>query len=183
MPQLDQLTFLSQYFWLCVFFIGFYIILLKNFLPKMSRIFKLRQKKTNTSLDDVSNSTTQFEIRRLNEKNMDVNLKYDQLIIDALKKSRNFFIDSLVTTSGWLNQIVKNTNNKTKLKKMNKNYLASLGLINFSKDLTLNNYNKICCNYPIFEKSSNEVFNYRLLFYVKMNLLARLNSPINNFKH
>ena len=45
MPQLDTVTFISQYFWLCFFFLGFYFSLVQYFLPKMARILKFRQEK------------------------------------------------------------------------------------------------------------------------------------------
>jgi hypothetical protein len=43
MPQLDKVTFLSQFFWLCIVFVSLYLILVKNFLPKLARIVKVRQ--------------------------------------------------------------------------------------------------------------------------------------------
>ncbi len=43
MPQLDQVTYLSQSFWLWFFFIGFFFATLIFILPKLSRVFKLRR--------------------------------------------------------------------------------------------------------------------------------------------
>ena len=45
MPQFDKITFFNQIFWLIVIFSGFYFILLKNFLPKISSVLKARNKK------------------------------------------------------------------------------------------------------------------------------------------
>ena len=45
MPQLDKVTFLSQFFWLCFFYLGFYYIISKIYLPQISRIIALRKKK------------------------------------------------------------------------------------------------------------------------------------------
>lgn len=45
MPQLDTVTFMSQFFWLCFFFFGFYLCLVQFILPKMARILKFRQQK------------------------------------------------------------------------------------------------------------------------------------------
>lgn len=42
MPQLDSATFFSQYFWLGVFYIGFYLLLVQTFLPHMARLLKTR---------------------------------------------------------------------------------------------------------------------------------------------
>jgi hypothetical protein len=45
MPQLDLVSYMSQFFWLWFFFLGFYLVLVQYFLPKMARILKFRQKK------------------------------------------------------------------------------------------------------------------------------------------
>jgi len=45
MPQLDTVTYMSQFFWLCFFFLGFYFSLFQFFLPKLARILKYRQEK------------------------------------------------------------------------------------------------------------------------------------------
>lgn len=42
MPQLDIATFFSQYIWLVLFYIGFYLLLVQTFLPQMARILKTR---------------------------------------------------------------------------------------------------------------------------------------------
>lgn len=45
MPQLDQVHFFSQFFWLCVFYFGFYFFIVKHFLPRMARILQFRKNK------------------------------------------------------------------------------------------------------------------------------------------
>ena len=45
MPQFDQITFFNQIFWLTFFFLSFYFIILKNYLPKLSAGLKTRKKK------------------------------------------------------------------------------------------------------------------------------------------
>lgn len=42
MPQLDHVTYLSQYFWLCVFYFALYYGVTKMWLPRVSRILALR---------------------------------------------------------------------------------------------------------------------------------------------
>jgi len=42
MPQLDKVTFLTQYFWLCIVFFSLYLILVKFFLPAFARIVQVR---------------------------------------------------------------------------------------------------------------------------------------------
>jgi len=52
MPQLDKVTFLSQFFWLCIAFSGLYLILVKTFLPYLSRILKVRSIYTGQGQND-----------------------------------------------------------------------------------------------------------------------------------
>lgn len=44
MPQLDQVTFLTQFFWVSIFFFAFYLINIQRFLPKIASSLKIRQK-------------------------------------------------------------------------------------------------------------------------------------------
>ena len=45
MLQLDQVAFFSQFYWLFLFYAAFYIVILKIFLPILSRTLKFRKKK------------------------------------------------------------------------------------------------------------------------------------------
>jgi len=53
MPQFDKITFFNQIFWLFFFFSGFYLVLLKFFLPKLSSVLKARAKKLRKGSDGV----------------------------------------------------------------------------------------------------------------------------------
>jgi len=55
MPQLDHVTYLSQYFWLIVFYFALYYSATKYFLPRLSRIMALRQERMGGS--DASHNT------------------------------------------------------------------------------------------------------------------------------
>jgi hypothetical protein len=37
MPQLDKITYFTQFMWLCFFFGSFYLILVKHYLPRIAR--------------------------------------------------------------------------------------------------------------------------------------------------
>ena len=50
MPQLDSVTFLSQVFWLSIGFFIFYIIVVKNIIPSLGRMLKVRTKKVVVSV-------------------------------------------------------------------------------------------------------------------------------------
>lgn len=45
MPQFDTITFFNQIFWLLFLFSGFYFLLLKIYLPRISSSLKIRTKK------------------------------------------------------------------------------------------------------------------------------------------
>jgi hypothetical protein len=49
----DKLTFFNQVFWVVFIFFGFYFILLRFFLPQLSSVLKVRQKKLRTSVLSV----------------------------------------------------------------------------------------------------------------------------------
>lgn len=83
MPQLDLVSFLSQYFWLLVAFVGFYFYLYKSFLPKMYRIYSVRERLSNKSHESKSN--------------------FQPLYIEASKKKENLFANVL----GYVNQTVE----------------------------------------------------------------------------
>lgn len=60
MPQFDKLTFFNQVFWVIFIFFGFYIVLLKFFLPQLSSVLKIRQKKLKTSFSSAEASNFSF---------------------------------------------------------------------------------------------------------------------------
>jgi hypothetical protein len=58
MPQLDKLSFINQLFWFFLFYICFYFLMLKTFLPVIGRTIKLREKLLGTLV------STKFEQSR-----------------------------------------------------------------------------------------------------------------------
>jgi len=119
MPQLDTLTFFSQFFWLSFFFLGFYAVLVKYYLPKMSRILKVRSRKIATPQSNESLSNIQKE-------NYAVRQTRDTLLSNGLSTSLNFFQEKTNATSKWLEASVQHTN-KNQLQNMNMKYLSTLG--------------------------------------------------------
>jgi hypothetical protein len=61
MPQLDIVSFCSQFFWLCFFYGGFYMLCVKFFLPRLSRVLFVRYTKTHTTLENGQNDDTSEE--------------------------------------------------------------------------------------------------------------------------
>ena len=63
MPQLDIVSYFPQFFWFCIFFTSFYLTLVTHYLPKLTRIFAVRQQSQATSqpssneLQDLAKTT------------------------------------------------------------------------------------------------------------------------------
>jgi hypothetical protein len=127
MPQLDKVTFLSQFFWLCAFFLGFYLIILKNFLPKMSRVLKYRKKRLGQSGQGVGNT---------HQENNLVRSSANKVLESGLKNSKDLFKQNSGRTEKWLLNSIKGTNN-TSFKNTNNTYLQSIGERSISYKLSL----------------------------------------------
>jgi hypothetical protein len=72
-PQFDKVTFFIQIFWLFFFFLGFYLIFLQTFLPKLASVLKLRVKKLQKGSEGASvfseeQKTTTFMFNKLIEE-------------------------------------------------------------------------------------------------------------------
>ena len=117
MPQLDTLTFFSQFFWLSFFFLGFYAVLVKYYLPKMSRILKVRNLKI---------STPQSNLNNFQAENTQVSQTRDTILTNSFRDSIDLFQEKTTNTSKWLDTTILNTN-KVQLKNMNKKYLQTVG--------------------------------------------------------
>ena len=127
MPQLDKVTFLSQFFWLCFFYLGFYIVILKYFLPQMTRILKYRKKKMSQSHQGVTS---------MQQENDNVRTSCESLLENSLKSGKHIFKKNLQCTESWLSDVVKSTN-EASLQKTNYAYLYSLGEKSLSQNLSL----------------------------------------------
>ena len=124
MPQLDKVSFLSQFFWLCVFFFGFYIFQLKFFLPEMSRILKFRKKRLSESLAVL-----------LQQENTKVRNSADTVLENLFKNSKNIFKDSFSRNDSWFLNQTKFF--QKKFKKGNQNYLQSIAKKNLSNNFAI----------------------------------------------
>lgn len=127
MPQLDHVTFLSQYFWLCVFYLGFYYILLKHFLPKISRILAVRKQKLHSSNQGIDSVT---------QENHEIRTHCDQVVGNTLTTSKNLFENFLSETDQWVNTTTKSLN-QTHYRSLNKSYINLVGEISLSQNLVV----------------------------------------------
>lgn len=140
MPQLDKVSFFSQYFWLSVFFFSFYIFQLKFFLPEMSRILKFRKKR----LNEASSVGLQQENNKI-RNSVEISLA------SLIKNSKSIFKDSSLKNNEWFSEL--RTKFYRKFKKGNLNYLHLSSKNSLSKSLA------ITAGYADF---SSKIFSTRL---------------------
>ena len=127
MPQLDKITFLSQFFWLSFFYLGFYFLIYKYFLPKMSRILKFRKRRMNTSQEGVTN---------MGEESQKVANSYQTLLSTGLTTCKSVFNQNFKGAEDWLHNTVSQAN-QTRLKNTNQIYISSLGERSISQRLVV----------------------------------------------
>lgn len=153
MPQLDIVTFFSQFFWLCIFYIGFYYILYKYFLPQYSRSILFRDKFT--YLSSIQKNANLEEKGNIEES---LSLFRNSL----LSYSKNFFLESKSNTEKWQDLTAKKTN-EYDWKTANLLYIESFGTriakknlggncisITYSDNIYLLGLSKMCKNYRLF---------------------------------
>jgi hypothetical protein len=134
MPQLDQFTYLTQFVWLCIFYMTFYVLLFNDGLPKISRILKLRahlvsqQKPQNTSAvlrasgDEGSQKKT----------NLQDPANAQDIVFQTLNSSISYLYSSVTGASNWCTKSIENIN-VNQLKPVNKSYLYSIGAQHISQ--------------------------------------------------
>nr|YP_009118108.1 ATP synthase F0 subunit 8 [Malawimonas californiana]AJF22882.1 ATP synthase F0 subunit 8 [Malawimonas californiana] len=86
MPQLDKYTYSSQIFWCLVTFFTIYGVLIKEILPNIAKILKIRKRLFNTYQD------TLLQFKKEKSEN-DLNNKYIKLISNS-KESLEHVIKS-----------------------------------------------------------------------------------------
>jgi len=115
MPQMDLYIGASQVFWFTVVFLFFYILIVKNILPVLARSIKLRKKKVdNTSVSTLDNEGTE------------VVSKTASILEGSLRESQSLLSNVSVSSSNWLDNSIKEVNEKTLLD-LNKNYIKVIG--------------------------------------------------------
>ena len=127
MPQLDKTTFLSQFLWLLFFYIGFYLVILKYFLPRLSRILKVRQKKVSLSQQGAS---------ALLQEREKVEESLNTLVEQGVRISKGLFQENFQATQEWLNQALTDSN-RTTLKDANQSYVETLGEKTISQNVAV----------------------------------------------
>lgn len=117
MPQLDQFTYFSQFLWLCVFFMGFYVLLYNDGLPKVSRILKLRTRLVSQQSVETHHSDQHAQ---------------DTVIKESLAICVNYLNSSVSAASEWCNSMVVHFNSN-QLQPVNQCYVRSLAEISVAQ--------------------------------------------------
>jgi len=131
MPQLDVTTFFSQFFWLSVFFLGFYGILVRSYLPRMSRLLKLRTRKVNQS---VQASTRQLPAQEVTP---------ETLVLNGLRLSAEEVHACTQATASWMQDCLQ-TAQKTQFQEMNTAYFSTLGQVASGQSVNAHLFSTLC---------------------------------------
>lgn len=99
MPQLDKVSFFSQYFWLIACLVVLFFLTVKFFIPKVSRVIKLRKYLINFS-----------GFPFLVKESEQVRSSFNGMFAKGCSCSRILFNDNIQQTFAWLQTIRHNTN-------------------------------------------------------------------------
>ena len=143
MPQLDQFTYLTQFVWLCLCFMGYYVLLYNNALPKIGRILKLRSRLVSQQ-NKVDAPNGQL-------------VQQDDVVTHSLNSSAAYLNSSVSGASQWCNEMVTSLN-ANQLEPVNKVYVRSLAemcisqIVKFSVLDTLSALSSLRISQQGFEK-------------------------------
>jgi len=95
MPQLDLASFLPQVFWFILIFFSYYILVLNNILPSLSRILKIRTKKLRQGKEVLATMT--------GERN-NLTTNYDHFLSQSLRESGQFLQKGFNLSNSWISE-------------------------------------------------------------------------------
>ena len=101
MPQFDKITFFNQIFWLFVFFSGYYLLLLKVFLPKLGAVLKARSKKLQKGTEGVVGFKQEQE---------EVSVVFNNSIEKMSSVVKKTISDSTAKTDSWVAASIQEIN-------------------------------------------------------------------------
>ena len=101
MPQFDKITFFNQIFWLFVFFSGYYLLLLKVFLPKLGAVLKARAKKLQKGTQGVVGFKQEQE---------EVSVVFNNSIEKMSSVVKKTISDSTAQTDDWVASSIQKIN-------------------------------------------------------------------------
>lgn len=122
MPQLDLMTFFTQFFWFSIGFSFFYVFLLHNIMPSIALNLKLRKKK----LEFLAN-----DINKKKESASNLLTTYDNILFKTLNTSRNYILKTTNYGNEWISKTMSKVNS-TNLVESNNDYIKNLAEKSFS---------------------------------------------------
>mgnify|MGYP000854012000 CR=1 FL=1 len=149
MPQLDSVTFFSQYFWLLFFFMVLYGELYYSVLPKLARIIKVRKKQHSTgSLNAVNCNSEKSKISS---------------VTNSILESKNQLQHILKTSSAWSSNVIIQASSKDFLNS-NKSYLVNLAKNNLLQNAIIFDLTLISSHNKLGNGTAKEKFyNYKIM--------------------
>ena len=132
MPQLDKVSYFTQFFWLTLTITMLYVTLVKYYLPTIARTLKMRQHKVEAHI-----TTNPYEV----ESNQVLQDRGNS-VRDSLVQARQALDRSFDSTAVWVSNTVQQTN-ETHFKKSNQNYHDHLGNELVSQEVNQNQLKKI----------------------------------------
>jgi hypothetical protein len=122
MPQLDLMTFFTQFFWFSLGFSFFYIFLLHFIMPSISLNLKLRKKKLELLANDIN---------KKKESASDLLTTYDNILSKTLNFSRNYLLKITNYGNTWVSSSISNINSSNFVN-ANNDYIKIIGEKNFN---------------------------------------------------
>jgi hypothetical protein len=122
MPQLDLMTFFTQFFWFSIGFSFFYVFLLHTIMPSIALNLKLRKKK----LEFLAN-----DINKKKESASNLLTTYDNILFKTLNTSRNYIIKTTSSGNEWISKSLLKANS-INLIESNNDYIKNLAEKSFS---------------------------------------------------
>lgn len=119
MPQFDTVTFLPQIFWLTLIFVAFYMVVIRDFLPGLTRIVKIRKKR----LEAAQKMGSEFVVETTSTIN-----DYENLLVKGADNSRQVTGNNLQSSSEWIDNSIDTLEHET-TPKLNQEYVAANGKI------------------------------------------------------
>jgi hypothetical protein len=119
MPQFDSVTFLPQIFWLTLVFFAFYMVVIRYYLPGLTRIVKIRKKR----LEAAQKTGDEFAVETVSATST-----YEDLLVKGADSSRNVTGNTVQSGSDWIETSVDSLDHN-EIPELNAKYAQANGTI------------------------------------------------------
>jgi F0F1-type ATP synthase membrane subunit b/b' len=125
MPQLDGLTFLSQFSWLLLFFMVLYFRVVLVYLPPLAEVLKLRKKTKEQDLADIELMGDSRKVEAVS---------YENSLKQCMEQTHSCFQEGSEASAEEATKAFGKVN-KTSLKQANQLYLSTLSTLGLNQVL------------------------------------------------